>query len=487
MPQLQKLLCALCFLSAFAANGLNAVSADRPNFLFMYTDDQRWDALGVVQREQGDKARFPWFQTPNLDRLASEGVRFRNAFVVNSLCAPSRSIYLTGRYSHLNGVANNHTPFPTENVTWASLLRAAGYSTGYIGKFHHDAQSGQRPGFDYSASFVGQGRYTDCPFEINGKSTPTTGWVDDVSTDFALDFLTKNRDKSFALVVGFKSAHGPFQPPPRLADKYDGKEARPTPNIGIPAIYSGKFSAGKGKPDGQVKKKKAEKGEKPKAGGSGMHRGYFGCLTAMDENVGRLLAKLDELKLAENTVVVFASDNGFYLGEHNLGDKRSAYDESLRIPLLVRYPKLGERARGKTVDQIALNLDLAPTFLDLAGVEVPQSMQGRSWRPLLEGNAGSANWRTAFFYEYFFERNYAIPTVLAVRTDKAKIIKYPGHDDWTELFDLAADPYETKNLVRDPAAKDLLTRMQAEFDRQAKAVDFRIPDFADPVPQAGTQ
>jgi arylsulfatase A-like enzyme len=475
-------LCALCFLCGFALKVFDSDAADRPNFVFIYTDDQRYDALGVVQREQGDKGRFPWFQTPNLDRLASEGVRFRNAFVVNSLCAPSRSIYLTGRYSHLNGVANNHTPFPLENVTWASLLRTAGYATGYIGKFHHDAQTGQRPGFEYSASFIGQGRYTDCPFEINGNTTNTTGWVDDVSTDFALDFLTKNRDKSFALVVGYKSAHGPFQPPPRLADKYDGKEARPTPNMDIPAPYFGKFTAGKNKPDGQVKKKNVDKGEKPKAGSGGMLRGYFGCLAAMDENVGRLLTKLDELKLTDNTVVVFTSDNGFYLGEHRSGDKRSAYDESLRIPLLVRYPKLTQPSRGKTIDQMALNLDLAPTFLDLAGVDVPKSMQGRSWRPLLEGNAASANWRSAFFYEYFYERNYAIPTVLAVRADKAKLIKYPSHDDWTELFDLAADPYETKNLARDPASKDFLARMQTEFDRQAKAVDFHIPDFADPVP-----
>ena len=181
-------------------------------------------------------------------------------------------------------------------------------------------------------------------------------------------------------------------------------------------------------------------------------------------------------------MVVFSSDNGFYLGEHNLGDKRSAYDESLRIPLLVRWPALGDKARGKLIDQMALNIDLAPTLVDLAGVKVPDSMHGCSWRPLLESNTASANWRTAYFYEYFFERNYAIPTVLAVRTDTAKLIKYPGHDDWTELFDLAADPYETKNLASDPSAKDLLARMQTEFDRQAKAVDFSIPDYADPVP-----
>lgn len=467
------------YLGLAACVAAPSAAAERPNFVFIYTDDYRWDALGVVQREQGERARFPWFETLNLDRLAADGIRFRNAFVVHSLCSPSRAAFLTGRYNHANGVANNHTPFPADSVTWATLLRAAGYTTGYVGKFHHGQMSGQRPGFDYSASFVGQGRYTDCPFEINGRSTPTTGWVDDVSTDFAIDFLRQNREKSFALVLGFKSGHGPFQPPPRLADKYAGKEARPTPNMGIPAIYAGKFSA-VGAKDKPGKPKQAK--QKAKAGGAEMRRGYFGCLAGVDENVGRLLAALDELKLTENTVVVFASDNGFYLGEHNLGDKRSAYEESLRIPLLVRWPKLGEKGRGKLVDQMALNIDLAPTFLDLAGVQVPNSMHGRSWRALLEGNPAAANWRTALFYEYFFERNYAIPTVLAVRTETAKLIKYPGHDEWTELFDLAADPYETKNLASEPAARELLARMQAEFDRQARAVDFRIPDYADPLP-----
>ncbi|MBW8885429.1 MAG: sulfatase-like hydrolase/transferase, partial [Planctomycetia bacterium] len=299
-------LCAFALLCALALRAVGAAPQDRPNFLFIYTDDQRWDALGVVQREQGDKARFPWFQTPNLDRLASEGVRFRNAFVVNSLCAPSRSNYLTGRYSHLNGVANNHTPFPSENIpaTWSSLLNQAGYSTGYIGKFHHGSQPGPRPGFDYSASFIGQGRYFDCPFEVNGKTQDTRGYVDDVSTDLALDFLGKNRDKSFALVVGYKSAHGPFTPPPRLADKYSSQESRPSPNTSVPPIYAGKFSVGPAKENAQPKKKKADaEGKKAKAGNAPAYAGYFGCLAAVDENVGRLLAKLDDLKLAENTVV----------------------------------------------------------------------------------------------------------------------------------------------------------------------------------------
>src|SRR5947199_7876168 len=205
-------------------------AADRPNFLFVYSDDQRWDAVGAVQREQGDQARFPWFQTPSMDRLAAEGVRFRNAFVVNSLCAPSRACFLTGRYSHLNGVANNHTPFPTDSVTHATLLRAAGYATGYVGKFHMDGQRGQRPGFDYSASFIGQGRYVDCPFEVNGVPTQTKGWVDDVAADFAVEFLKKHKGGPFSLVVGFKAPHGPFDPPERLKTRFEGEAPRPPVN-----------------------------------------------------------------------------------------------------------------------------------------------------------------------------------------------------------------------------------------------------------------
>jgi arylsulfatase A-like enzyme len=482
---------AICgLLVALAQLADQAGAAERPNFVFIYTDDQRWDSLGVVQREQGERARFPWVQTPHLDRLAAEGVRFRNAFVVSSLCSPSRAAFLTGRYNHANGVVNNHTPFPAGAVTWASLLRGAGYTTGYVGKFHHGPQSGQRPGFDWSASFTGQGRYHDCPFEINGKSEATSGWVDSVSTEFAIDFLRRSHTGPFALVVGFKSAHGPFTPPERLAEKYADNAARPAPNMNVPAPYAGKFTAPRA---GKTKPGKPGKGGKGKAKAKvgpaaslahdapGRYKGYFGCLAGVDENVGRLLAALDDLKLADNTVVVFTSDNGFYLGEHGLGDKRSAYEESIRIPLLVRWPKLGDAARGKVIDKLALNIDLAPTFLDLAGVPVPTQMQGRSWRPLLEGDA-AAEWRTAFLYEYFFERNFSIPTVLAVRTEKAKLIKYPGHDDWTELFALAADPYETRNLASDPAAKELLAAMQAEFDRQAQAVDFQIPDYADKPP-----
>jgi len=442
------------FFYALIALCRPAQAAERkPNFLFVFTDDQRWDAVGVVQREMGDLGRYPWFKTPNMDRLAAEGVRFRNAFVTLSLCSPSRAAFLTGRYNHFNGVANNTTPFPGNSVSYGSLLGASGYKTAYIGKWHMGGQSGQRPGFSYSASFIGQGKYVDCPFEIDGKLQPTSGWVDDVSTDFAIDFIKRHRDVPFSVTVGFKACHQPFLPPERAKDRFAGDEARPVPNLGAPAIYRTKAAVAKG-----------------------TNLGYFRCISAADDNLGRLLGTLDELGLADDTVVIFTTDNGYYLGEHGLLDKRSAYDESLRIPLLVRYPK--RFPKGKVLDEIALNIDVAPTLLDLAGVATPPEMQGRSWVPLLEGKG--VGWRESFFSEYFFENRFPdTPTTLAVRTRDAKLIKYPGHEEWTELFDLATDPYETKNLIADPEHKGLLERMTAEFDRQTKEVGFRVPDYAD--------
>ncbi len=454
----------LAAVSVFASRP--AVAAERkPNLLFVYTDDQRWDAMGVVQREQADHARFPWFTTPHMDRLAAEGVRFRNAFVTMSLCAPSRAAFLTGRYNHLNGVVNNHTPFPVDSVTYATLLRSAGYTTAYIGKWHMGSQHGQRPGFDYSASFVGQGRYVDCPIEINGKSTPTSGWVDDVTTDYAIDFMKQHRDKPFAMTIGYKATHGPFDPPARAKSRFEGETARRVPSMDVFPSYrfEGLDSLVDTPPGKAMDKVKLD---------------YFRCISAADDNLGRLLDALDKLGLADDTVVIYSSDNGYYNGEHHLGDKRSAYDESLRIPMIVRYPR--RVPKGVARDEMVLNIDVAPTLLDLAGVPVPAEMQGLSWKPLLTGK--QTTWRKAFLAEYFQESTYpGTPTLVAVRTDTAKLIKYPGHEEWTELFDLAKDPYETENLVQDPAHHSLLAEMNKQFDEQAKLTDYAVPPYADKV------
>ena len=335
----------------------------------------------------------------------------------------------------------------------------------------HGRAARPAPGFSYSASFIGQGKYWDCPFEINGKPTSTTGWVDDVSTDFAIQFIKEHRDQPFSVVVGYKACHGPNDPPERAKDRFPNATARPVPNLGLRAIYRDAAAA----PPANARARAAAAGD--------TNPNYFRCISAADDNLGRLLKTLDELGLADDTVVVFASDNGYYKGEHGLGDKRSAYEESLRIPLLVRYPKLVPKA--KVLDDMVLNVDLAPTFLDLAGLPVPSQMQGRSWRPLLTGQP--ADWRKSFLAEYFAENAFpSTPTLVALRTADAKLVKYPGHAEWTELFDLARDPYETKNLVADPAHKDLLARMMAEFDAQAKLVQYQVPDYAD-KPGTGDQ
>jgi arylsulfatase A-like enzyme len=449
-----------------------AKAAERkPNFLFIYTDDQRWDAMGVVQREQGERARFPWFKTPNMDRLAAGGVRFRNAFVTLSLCSPSRAAFLTGRYNHLNGITNNHTPFPTDSVTHATLLRTAGYKTAYIGKWHMGNQSGQRPGFDYSASFVGQGRYENCPFEINGVATPTKGWADDVSTDYAIEWMKQNRGQPFSMVVGLKTPHGPRggnNLPERLRSLHAGETSRPVPNSNTTAIFNGPPAEGET--------------DKPRGlSANSVHLDYLRHINGADENLGRLLDALDSLGLTEDTVVVFSSDNGYYLGEHGLGDKRSIYEESLRVPMLVRYPRLFPK--GQVIDEMVLNIDLAPSFLDLAGVSAPSEMQGMSWKALASGQK-PANWRKSFLAEYFFENGGGnTPTLVGLRTTHAKLVTYPGHSEWTEVFDLAADPYELKNLASDPALREKLT---AELDAQVKAVNYSVPADADkPRPDAG--
>ncbi|WP_206291589.1 sulfatase-like hydrolase/transferase [Humisphaera borealis] len=452
------------FVLLWAGRAL-AAEAARPNFLFIYTDDQRYDAMSVVQKELGEAGRFPWLNTPNHDRLAAGGIRFRNAFVVNSLCSPSRANFLTGRYSHLNGVANNHTPFPVDSVTWSTELRKAGYITGYFGKWHMGPQSGQRPGFDFSASFVGQGKYFDCPIEVNGKSTPSQGWVDDVTTDYASTFIRENMARPFAAVIGFKSSHGPWQPPGRRKDDLAGAVAKPPQNANAkpPYLQNSTEPAAPGDSDDAAAPKKNAARKQGNAGAvsgdrSAMQQNYFRTLLGVDDNLGKLLDLLDELKLTDNTVVVYSSDNGYYLGDHGLGDKRSAYDESLRIPFIVRYPKLAKA--GTTRDEMVINIDLAPTFLDLAGVPIPPQMQGRSLRPLLAGEM-TPDWRKAWFYEYFYERGYSIPTILAVRTDTHKIIKYPGHDDWTELFDLKADPYERRTSTTTPPRPTCASRWKA--------------------------
>ncbi len=451
----------------------------RPNFIFIIADDMRWDAMSIVQEEQGDQARFPWLKTPNLDALASESMRFKNAMVATSVCSPSRAEYLTGRYGHFNGVASNQIHFPLDNVTYATLLKEAGYSTAYIGKWHMKNQK-ERPGFDYSASYTGQGKYEDWFFLIDGVKTKTEGWIDDVSTDFAIEYINRDHKQPFVMVVGFKTPHIPFIPPARNKDLYAGEKIGPVPNFYNEAIFKPKVSDSVFSRRKRMLLRRGMLDTAPREEQPLWALDYFRCISAIDENVGRLMATLQENGLAENTVVIFTSDNGYYMGEHGLGDfrgdKRSAYEEALRVPLLVRYPK--KMAKASISEELVLNIDLAPTLLDFAGIKIPEEIQGMSWAPLLTNK--DAKFREGFFYEYFFENKFAeTPTILAYRTKTKKIIKYPENEDWTELYDLVADPFETKNLVSSPKHKSLLSSMEKAFEKEKKATGYLVPEYAE--------
>lgn len=418
--------------SAYCAGG----DRQHTNILLIVTDDQRWDQLGVVQREQGSEARFPFLETPRLDALAEQGMRFRNAFVTTSLCSPSRAAILTGQYNHVNGIIDNTTPFP-QRPTFASALQAAGYTTAFIGKWHHGDTQWERPGFDYVATFLGQGNYNDQTFKVDGSwfETKTTGYVDERSVDFAIDFLEDQGDEPFAMMIGFKAVHQPFTPMTEDANRYTSNTIRPAPNWYAAAPWKDRAPL------------RIPRRPRNPPGWMDILR----TVNAIDRNVGRLLDALDDLQLADNTLVILTSDNGFYLGEHQLGDKRSAYEESIRVPLIVRMP--ATVVPGAISDELVLNIDLAPTILDIAGVDVVDNpMQGRSLRPLLAGEA--VPWRQAFLYEYWQENEFwkgpgepRTPSILALRTRTHKLVTYPDYENWTQLFDLEADPYEMRNLV----------------------------------------
>lgn len=428
-------LVALVVLTAFSVpivtaqpqDGNLPSAATRPNIIFIITDDQRWDALGVTQRELGDRALFPWFRTPHLDRIAAEGARFRNAFVVHSLCSPSRAAFLTGQQTFRHKVKHNWQPLRPDLKTWAHRLHGAGYHTAYFGKWHMGQQR-KRPGFATVFSYNGQGRYNDCVFFDNGKKVETSGWIDDVTTDRAIEFLKADHKKPFAIVIGYKTPHEPRTPPARRAEDFADVE------LTIPTSH-------------QVVPPFRPEGYKPLPWHTRIHdrKNYFRCLAAIDDCVGRILETLDHQKLTQDTLLIFTSDNGYYLGEHASHDKRSAYEESIRIPLLVRYPRLVKA--GTQIDAITLNIDIAPTILEIAKAK-SLKVDGISLVPVLRDSQAAKSNDRSFLYENYRDPEFPKVTfdILALRTNTHKLITYPGHPEWSEAFDLHSDPLELKSV-----------------------------------------
>lgn len=429
-----------------------AAAVDRPNIIFVLTDDPRWDAAGCMGH--------PFLKTPNLDRIAREGAKFTNYFVTIPLCSPSRACILTGQYAHKHGIIdnqsrNNEKSFQLQTV--ASLLQRAGYETAFIGKWHMGDDPKPRPGWDHWIGMPGHGVYVDCPLNQDGKDIQPKGYLTDVLNQFAVEFIRRQHDKPYLLFVGEKAWHDPAIPAARHKDLYAGEKILRAPSVDDDLS---------GKPVLRDRRALMKDNEGPPSDEKILNQ--LRTLQAVDESVGEMLKALEETGQLDRTVFIYSSDNGYFWGEHGLGDKRAAYDEALRTPLLVRYPKLIEA--GMVMSKLILNIDLAPTFLDLAGAPIPDAYQGKSWIQLFRD--GSAPWRSDFLAEYFFESNHPyIPSWQAVRTDDWKLIHYSDMKDGDELYDLRSDPYEMKNLVNDPAAKRQLDRLRqrlGELQTQTK-------------------
>ena len=468
MSLLQRLLRALGLSIVL---GGQAAAPTPPNVLVILTDDQRWDALGVVQREQGAQALFPWFQTPHLDRIAAEGARFANVFVTTSLCSPSRASFLSGRFARRHQVLNNFTEYPHDLPGYPTRLRAAGYETAYIGKWHMGEDNDvQRPGFDFWMSHRGQGNYFDNEFNINGTRRQIAGYYTTVVTDHAVDWIKRPHAKPWLLVVGQKAPHGgPIQPEPRFAQVFDAFPVRK------PINYTS-YRAADGKPAWLEESLPTWHGHRGPLYGLQEHdkfvRTYLATLRSVDESVGRVYRALEDSGQLDNTVFVFTSDNGFVLGEHGRVDKRTMYEESIRIPMLVRYPLLAKP--GTVIRQLVLSHDLAPSLIEICGAKPLQDITGRSFKPLLQGK--DRGWRTSFLYEYNYEEQFPYtPNVRGVRTEEWKLIHYPQGDGspdrfTAELYHLKDDPHELHNLIEDPAfaaPRRMLERELAKLSRQA--------------------
>jgi len=451
----------------------------RPNIVFFLTDDQRYDAMSC--------AGNPILKTPNMDRIAAEGVRFAESFVTNSLCRPSRTSILTGQYSHTHGVMQNSDgdnlpgrgALLPDQLTFPHLLQRAGYWTALVGKWHLLNEPG---GFDQYAILPGQGEYEDPVMIANGAGVKFRGHVCDVVGDQALQFLDdRPKDKPFCLHIHFKAPHRDWIPAPRFA-KYFEDVTVPEPRTfdntleGRPEAVRQTAMAVADMPDFERRGCPTDLSppERKKCNLQAMVKNYYRVLLGVDQNTGRVLDYLDKQGLSENSVIIYMSDNGFFLGEHGLMDKRLMYEESIRVPLLLRYPA---RARKGYVDRehFALNIDLAPTLLELAGEPVPSWMQGKSLAPLLEGKP--VPWRESFLYEYYEYPGYhCVRKNRGVRTKRWKYIHYWELPEEFELYDLENDPEERKNLASDPQYAEALGKMRAELEKLRKETqDVDLP------------
>jgi N-acetylglucosamine-6-sulfatase len=435
---------------------LPRVAGARPlNIIFILTDDHRYDAMGFMGH--------PFVETPNLDALAHNGVQFRNAFVTTSLCSPSRASILTGLYAHRHRVVDNTHPVPSGMVFFPQYLQGAGYETAFIGKWHMGGERDDpQPGFDHWVSFRGQGTYLPNRngLNVNGARVPQQGYITDELTDYALDWLkARPLNQPFMLYLSHKAVHADFVPAERHAGRYHDKPFMPPKTMAAAANDEGKPMWVRNQRNSWHGVDFAYHGSLDIAD---YYRRYAETLLAVDESLGRIIALLRERRLLDSTLIAYMGDNGFAFGEHGLIDKRTAYEESMRVPLIVQCPapcKAGSRR-----DELVANVDVAPTLLEAAGLEPPRGIDGASMLPLARGAA--TTWRSGLLYEYYWERNFPqTPTLHAWRGPRYKYIRSYGLWDSDELYDLETDPLETKNLIRVAEHEPLLKDMNAQLWR----------------------
>ena len=438
----------------------------RPNIVFILVDDLRWDEIGI--------AGHPYVKTPNIDRIGREGVFFRNAFMTTPLCSPSRASFLTGQYAHTHGITDNvdHSAASHRLVTFPALFHQSDYETAFIGKWHMGNDDTPRPGFDSWISFKGQGTYLNPDINENGRVVKRTGYITDILNDYALRFIKQPHNRPFLLYLAHKAIH------PEIQQNDDGSVDLSKSELFIPAERHQDLYANSRIPHRRnYERSPVDKpalarkiGDLAALGPATVTNdetilGRQRTLMAIDEGVGEILKALKELGQLDNTVLVFTSDNGYFYGEHGLSvERRLAYEESIRMPLLMRYPRV--IGPGSERNEFALNIDLAPTLLELAGVAVPETMQGKSLLPVLKGS--KHEWRTSFLIEYYSDKVFPRISQMgykAVRNERWKYIHYLELEGMDELYDLQRDPYELKNLINDPNAKPALTRMKDDLDR----------------------
>jgi N-acetylglucosamine-6-sulfatase len=467
---------------------VSAVAAQSPskkrNMIFVLTDDHRYDAMGFLGGQS-------WLRTPNMDRLAREGAHLKNAFVTTALCSPSRASILTGRYAHAHKIVDNNTAIPKGTAFFPEQLRNAGYRTAFMGKWHMGGESdAPQPGFDKWISFRGQGTYFPSPngLNIDGRNVPQKGYITDELTDYAVDWIRQQpKTQPYFLYLSHKAVHGDFIPAARHKGKF--KNEKFVPPATMPSAETDSQSQpqnqSQNQPQNQTMWVRNQRNswhgvEYPYHTGMDIetyYRMYAETLLAVDESLGRVLDVLRERGELDSTLVIYMGDNGFAFGEHGLIDKRTAYEESMRVPMLARCPELF--GGGRTVTQVVANLDIMPTVLETAGVPPPPEIDGRSFLPVLQGK--NVPWRDALLYEYFWERNFPhTPTIHALRTDRYKYIRYHGIWDLDELYDLQEDPNETRNLIADPrhaaTVKQMNTRL---FDVLEKTDGMNMPLYRD--------